>query len=217
MRILLADDSTLFREGLARLLADAGFDVVGQAADVPGLMALVAATRPDVVIVDVRMPPTHRTEGLDAAIAIRATNPGQAVLVLSQYVEPHYAQRLLGDAPNGLGYLLKDSVADLDELVDAVTRVASRRTVIDPQVVSAMLTASAARDPLAALSDRERDVLALMAQGRSNSAIATRLRMTGKTVESHIRSILARLVLPPLPDDHRRVLAVLAYLRNTAS
>jgi DNA-binding NarL/FixJ family response regulator len=214
VRIVIADDVALFREGVARLLADAGLDVVGQAADVTSLMTLTNATRPDLVIVDVRMPPTHTTEGLQAAERIRVEFPNVAVLVLSHYVEPQFAVRLIGDGSGRVGYLLKDRVADIDELCEAASRVTAGRTVIDPAVVAVLLNRPTVNDPLRALTDREREVLALMAEGRSNQAIAERLTLTGKTVESHIRSMFLKLDLSPAPDDHRRVLAVLTYLRK---
>jgi DNA-binding NarL/FixJ family response regulator len=215
--VLLADDAVLFREGVARLLAEAGFTVAGQAGDVPGLLGLVEAAAPDVAVVDVRMPPTHTTEGLAAATRIRHSFPGTAVLVLSQYVEPHYAVELLGDGAGGVGYLLKDRVADAAELAEAVARVAAGRSVVDPAVVAMLLRRPAARNPLSRLSDREREVLALMAEGRSNQAIGARLRLTGKTVESHVRAIFTKLDLIPAADDHRRVLAVLTHLRNAGA
>jgi DNA-binding NarL/FixJ family response regulator len=216
-RAVVADDAVLFREGLARLLAEAGIDVVGQAGDLPDLLARLAALRPDLVVTDIRMPPTHSTEGLQAAEFVRREHPGTAVIVLSQYVEPHYAMTLLGGAHPGVGYLLKDRMTDLDELADAVQRVLAGRTVLDPAVVTELLRRSAARDPLADLSAREREVLGLMAQGRSNRAIAGLLQLTGKTVESHVRSIFLKLDLQPTDDDHRRVRAVLAHLGAPSS
>jgi DNA-binding NarL/FixJ family response regulator len=214
MNVVLADDAVLFREGVARLLTENGFEVVGQAGDVDGLLDLVDGNSPDVAIVDIRMPPDHSTEGLDAAEQIRDTYPGTAVLVLSQYVEPHYALRLINDQPGGLGYLLKDRVAEVDQLADAVNRVGAGGFVIDPSVVSELIARRRERDPLNVLSERELEVLATMAEGRSNQAIAGRLYLTPKTVESHVRSIFMKLDLPPATDDHRRVLAVLTYLRS---
>jgi DNA-binding NarL/FixJ family response regulator len=211
-RAVVADDAVLFREGLARLLAEAGLEVVGQAGDEPGLLALVRQEEPDLVVTDIRMPPTHTTEGLRVAEAVRRDHARIAVIVLSQYVEPHYAMALLREAHAGVGYLLKDRVTDLDELADAVRRVLAGRTVVDPSVVSELLAQPAVRDPLGELSEREQEVLALMAQGRSNRAIAARLQLTGRTVESHVRSIFLKLDLQPTDDDHRRVLAVLTHL-----
>jgi DNA-binding NarL/FixJ family response regulator len=216
VKVVLADDAVLFRAGVARLLADAGFDVVGQAGDVTSLLSMVAALHPDLVVVDVRMPPTHTTEGLQAAARIRSEHAETAVLVLSQYVEPQYAMRLIGDQPGRVGYLLKDRVTDVDELIEAAVRVAAGRTVVDPAVIAMLLGRPAVRDPLSSLTERERDVIALMAEGRSNQAIAERLRLTAKTVESHVRNIFVKLDLVPAPDDHRRVLAVLTYLRSDA-
>jgi serine/threonine-protein kinase len=209
---VVADDSVLFREGLARLLVEAGFDVVGQAADLPQLLELAGMLAPDLVVTDIRMPPRHTTEGLQAADSLRRDRPETAVIVLSQYVEPHYAVSLLSNGERGLGYLLKDRVTDLDELNDAVRRVLAGRTVVDPAVVTELLERSASRDPLASLSTREREVLALMAEGRSNRAIASLLQLTNRTVESHVRSIFSKLDLRETEDDHRRVLAVLAHL-----
>ncbi len=212
-RAVVADDAVLFREGLARLLVEAGVDVVGQTGDLPGLLSMADELEPDLVVTDIRMPPSHTTEGLQAAESLRRDHPAVAVIVLSQYVEPHYAMSLLSEGQPGVGYLLKDRVTDLDELTDAVRRVLAGRTVVDPAVVAELLDRSAARDPLADLSAREREVLALMAQGRSNRAIAAILQLTGRTVESHVRNIFLKLDLHAAEDDHRRVLAVLAHLR----
>lgn len=213
MRIVLADDAELLREALASALTSAGFDVVGQAADVPTLLALVEATSPDVVILDVRMPPNHSTEGLVAAQRIRASRPGTAILVLSQYVETRYAVDLLREDPSGVGYLLKDHVTKVADLADAVRRVAAGGSVIDPQVVARLLGRARRRSPLDELTRREREILGLMAEGRSNHAIADRLGLEVKTVEGHVRSVFMKLGLEPAESDHRRVLAVLAYLR----
>ncbi len=212
-RIVIADDSLLVREGIARVLDEAGFDVVGQAGDVDELMALVRTTSPDVALIDIRMPPTFTDEGLRALAEIREEH-GEAigVLVLSHHTEPAFALRLLQDGANGTGYLLKDRVADLEDLAEAVRRVARGGTVVDPAVVAALVGAKRAKDPLAELTEREREVLSLMAEGRSNQAIADRIFVTGKTVEAHIASIFSKLDLLPAPDDHRRVLAVLTYL-----
>jgi DNA-binding NarL/FixJ family response regulator len=211
---VLADDAVLFRAGMARLLSDAGFDVAGQAGDAAALLDLVRTAEPQIAVVDIRMPPTHTTEGLVAALRIRREHPPVGVLVLSQYVESHYAVQLLTPGTGGVGYLLKDSVPDVAEFVAAVRRVGRGRSVVDPQVVAELLRRQAQRDPLAGLTERERQVLALMAEGRSNQAIRNRLYLSPKTVETHVNSILTKLGLPPAPDDHRRVLAVLTYLRN---
>lgn len=213
IRVLLADDAVLLREALAAALASAGFDVVGQAGDVPGLLALVDRQRPDVVVVDVRMPPTHTTEGLEAARSIRARHPGVAILVLSQYVETRYAVDLIRDDPSGIGYLLKDRVMRVADLADAVRRVAGGGSVIDPEVVARLLGRQRNHSPLDELTRREREILGLMAEGRTNQAIADRLTLELKTVEGHVRAIFSKLGLEPTTEDHRRVLAVLAYLR----
>jgi DNA-binding NarL/FixJ family response regulator len=213
VRIALADDSLLFREGLARLLIEGGFEVAGQASDAEQLLALVDSTAPDVVIVDIRMPPDHRDEGLAAADAIKERHPGVGVLVLSQYVEPHYALALVDDRPRGAGYLLKDRVEDLDTLVASIRRIAAGEVVIDPSVVAMLVNRARTHDPLDELTAREREVLRLMAEGRSNRAISAQLFLTERTVESHVRSIFLKLNLQPTSDDHRRVLAVLSYLR----
>jgi DNA-binding NarL/FixJ family response regulator len=213
MRVVLADDSMLLREGVARLLAEAGFQVVGQAADADELLRQVATHQPDVAVVDIRMPP-ETDGGLRAAREIRAAHPGVGVLVLSQYARPSYAFELLSDSAERVGYLLKDRVADLAALADAVRRVAGGGSVLDPVVVSQLVgRPRQGHDALEHLSDREREVLALMAEGRSNQAIAERLVITERTVEKHVNGIFAKLQLPASPEDHRRVLAVLAYLR----
>ena len=214
LRLVLADDSMLVREGVARLLVDAGFEVVAQVGDADGLLRATREHLPDVAIVDIRMPPTHTDEGLRAAEAIRAEH-GTAVgiLVLSQHVEPSFALRLVSDGAGGVGYLLKDRVTDLDDFADAIRRIAKGGSVIDPAVV-AVLVGRRSRVPLDDLTEREREVLALMAEGRSNQAIGDRLGMARKTVEAHIANIFSKLELQPASDDHRRVLAVLAHLRG---
>jgi len=214
MRVVIADDAPLFRTAVARLLRDAGAEVAAEASDVPTLLAAVEAHRPDVVVVDVRMPPTFTVEGLQAARMLRAADPAQAIVVLSQHIESHYVAELLRDGAKGLGYLLKERVADENELMDALVRVAAGGSVIDPAVVESMLAAAMANDPLVSLSPREAEVLELMAQGRSNAAIAQLIFLTDRTVESHVRSIFAKLDLPDERDDNRRVLAVLAHLRG---
>jgi DNA-binding NarL/FixJ family response regulator len=213
VRVVIADDSVLLREGLARLLEDAGFEVVGQAGDGEDLVRKVGAHKPDAAVVDLRMPPTHTDEGLRAAKRIRERQPGTGVLVLSQYAEEEYATELLGDGAEGVGYLLKDRVADVDGFADAVRRVAEGGSALDPEIVQLML--GRRRDePLEELTAREREVLALMAEGRSNQAIAEDLVITERAVEKHVTSIFGKLGLPATSETHRRVLAVLAYLRS---
>ncbi len=214
MRVVVAEDSVLLREGIARLLEDCGFEVVGRAADAEDLLRKVRAHRPDVAIVDIRMPPTHTDEGLVAARTIRSELPATAVLVLSQYVEEDYALGLLERSAEGVGYLLKDRVADVERFVDSVRRVADGGSVLDPEVVTQMLGHRRIGSPLDELSPREREVLALMAEGRSNHAIASELVVTERAVEKHVTSIFTKLRLPATPDDHRRVLAVLTYLQS---
>jgi DNA-binding NarL/FixJ family response regulator len=215
LRVLLADDSVLFREGVARVLEDAGFMVAGVVGDAEELITRVRTEHPDVAIVDIRMPPSHTNEGLVAAAQIREEFPSVGVLVLSQYVETQHVVRLLESSSDGVGYLLKDRVGDVDELADAVRRVASDGSVIDPEVVSQLVRRRRAADPLERLTEREREVLALMAEGRSNQAIGERLFMSSKTVETHVGHIFDKLDLLPTADDHRRVLAVIALLRAT--
>jgi DNA-binding NarL/FixJ family response regulator len=214
MRVLIADDAVLLREGLSRVLADAGMDVVGTAADAHRLLQLVATLRPQLVLTDVRMPPTQTTEGLQAALAIRQRWPGTAVVVLSQHVETEHLFQLLADDPRGVGYVLKERVADLGQFTDAIRRVAAGESVIDPEVISRLVSRPRHNSPLGTLTEREQDVLSLMAQGRSNQAIARQLYMSGKTVETHIGAIFAKLGLAPAAEDHRRVLAVMAFLRQ---
>ncbi|HET8975701.1 MAG TPA: response regulator transcription factor [Solirubrobacterales bacterium] len=214
MRLVVADDSVLLREGLVRLLEEAGFEVVGQAGDAEDLLRKVRAHKPDAAIVDVRMPPTHTDEGIRAAQEIRAELPGVGVLVLSQYVEETYARELLADDAAGMGYLLKDRVSDIDALADAVRRVGAGGSALDPEVVSSMLGRRRQEDPLDALTPREREVLSLMAEGRSNRAIATELVVTDRAVEKHVTSIFSKLDLPATDEDHRRVLAVLTFLET---
>lgn len=216
-RIVLADDAVLLREALAAGLTAAGFGVVGQAADMEGLLREVNRTLPDLAIVDVRMPPTHTTEGLEAAREIRRRHPGMPILVLSQYIETRYAVELVQDDAGGIGYLLKDRVARLADLTDAVQRVAAGGTVIDPEVVVRLLGRPRRHSPLDELTPREREILALMAEGRSNQGIADRLVLEPRTVEGHVGQIFSKLGLEPSADDHRRVLAVLAALRNPDS
>ncbi len=213
MRVVVADDAVILREGLARLLAEAGIEIAGLAADKEELVALVERERPDVAIVDIRMPPTHTDEGLRAAKEIRASRPGTGILVLSQHVRASYALELLSDGSDGIGYLLKERVSDLGELASSVERVAHGGSVLDPLVVEQLVGGPRGRDdPVEDLTEREREVLSLMAEGLSNRALAARLHVTEHTVEKHVKSIFATLRLPPSPDDHRRVRAVVAYL-----
>lgn len=215
LRLVLADDSLLLREGLARLLSEAGFEIVGQARTAQELAGLVHEHRPDVAIVDIRMPPTQTDEGLRAAEAIRAEyGTAVGILVLSQYVETSFALRLVADGAGGVGYLLKDRVEDVEDFADAIRRVSRGGSVIDPEVVAQLVRRQRTKLPIDDLTEREREVLALMAEGRSNQAICDRLFLAPKTVEAHIANIYSKLELLPAPDDHRRVLAVLAHLRG---
>jgi DNA-binding NarL/FixJ family response regulator len=213
LRIVVADDSVLLREGLVRLLEEGGCEVVGQAGDAEDLLRKTRAHKPDVAVIDVRMPPDNTDDGLRAALAIREELPGIGVLVLSQYIEEQYAMELIGDGAEGVGYLLKERVTDIDAFVEAVHAVADRRSVLDPQVVGRLLRRHRDEDPLESLSAREREVLGLMAEGRSNNAIAEKLVVSDRAVEKHVTSIFSKLRLPPAEEDHRRVLAVLRFLR----
>lgn len=213
LRILVAEDSVLLREGLVRLLQEGGCEVVAQAGDAEDLLRKTRAHKPDVAVIDVRMPPDNTDDGIRAALRIRAEQPATGVLVLSQYIEEQYALELIGDGAEGVGYLLKERVTDLDVFLDAVRAIAQGRSVIDPLVVSRLLGRRRAQDPLEILSPRERDVLGLMAEGRSNHAIAERLVVSERAIEKHVTSILSKLRLPPAEEDHRRVLAVLTFLR----
>jgi DNA-binding NarL/FixJ family response regulator len=213
MRVVLADDSVLLREGLVRLLGEAECEVVAAVGDAPSLLAAVADHRPDVAVVDVRMPPTMTDDGLRAAVAARAEQPDLGILMLSAYVELSYADALLSDGRGGVGYLLKDRVTSLDRLSDALRTIVAGGTVLDPEVVAQLLVTRRA-DPLAGLTPREREVLSLMAEGRSNAAIAGQLVVSGGAVEKHISSIFAKINLPELGSDNRRVLAVLAWLKS---
>jgi DNA-binding NarL/FixJ family response regulator len=214
MRVVIADDQVLLRAGIARLLEDAGMEVVGQAGDAEDLLRKVGAHKPDVAIVDVRMPPSHTDEGLRAAAEIRERFPGIGVLVLSQYVEEAYALELFGDGADGLGYLLKDRVADIDRFIESVRRVGEGGSALDPEVVGRLLGRRRREDPLEPLSPREREVLQLMAEGRSNRGLAEALVVSERAIEKHVTSIFTKLGLAPATEDHRRVLAVLAYLRS---
>jgi serine/threonine-protein kinase PknK len=211
LRVAIADDDVLLRQGLAALLREAGYDVVGQAADADGLIELVREDAPDVAIIDIRMPPTHTTEGLEAARVIRDELPRVAILVLSAHIEVEHAMDLLGVGA-GIGYVLKMRVGDIDELTDTLERIRSGGSVVDPVLVEELVRARRARDPLEELTAREREVLALMAEGRSNAGIARILWLAEGTVEKRVRSIFQKLQLPDAPDDHRRVLAVIAFL-----
>ena len=211
LRVVLAEDDVLLREGLASLLERSGFEVVGQAGDGAQLLALVDAETPELVVVDIRMPPTHTAEGLDAAQRIRQEHPETGILVLSAHVEVEHAMELLAGG-RGIGYLLKSRVTDVEEFLDTLQRVARGGSVVDPGLVAELVASRHRDDPLAVLSPREHEVLALMAEGRSNSGIARRLWVTEGTVEKHVRSILTKLTLPETDDDHRRVLAVLTFL-----
>ena len=212
--MIIADDSVLLREGLTRILVDAGFEVLAQVGDAATLLAAVDADPPDACIVDIRMPPTNSTEGLEAALVLRDRHPRVGVLLLSQYVETHYAMQLLARGADGVGYLLKDRVGEVGELVAAVRTVASGRSVIDPTIVSRLVRRRREADPLDTLTPRERDVLALMAEGRSNRAIGERLFLSPKTVEAHVSAIFSKLGIESAGDDNRRVLSVLTWLRS---
>jgi DNA-binding NarL/FixJ family response regulator len=214
MRIVIAEDSVLLREGIVRLLTEADFEVVGQAGDGEDLLRKVRAHKPDLAIIDIRMPPTNTTEGLEAAKTIRTELPDTSVLVLSQYIEESYALDLLSDSAEGVGYLLKDRVADIDNFVDAIKRVAAGGSALDPEVVSHMLGRRKSDDPIDSLTERERSVLELMAEGRTNRAIAEELVVTDSTVEKHVTNIFEKLGLDAAPGDHRRVLAVLQYMQR---
>jgi DNA-binding NarL/FixJ family response regulator len=214
VRAVIAEDSVLLREGLSRLLQEAGIEVVGQAGDGEDLLRKARAHRPDVVLTDIRMPPTQTDEGLRAAQTIRGELPDTGVLLLSQYVEEAYVMELLGDGAEGVGYLLKDRVTDVDRFVDAVRRVADGGSALDPEVVSHLLGRRRREDPLAELTPRESEVLALMAEGLSNAAIAAKLVVTDRAVEKHVTNIFARLGFASTPDQHRRVLAVLMFVKR---
>ena len=212
---MLADDAVLFREGMARILTDVGFTVTGQAGDGTRLMDLVRADPPDVAVIDLRMPPGYASEGIEAAVAVRAIAPGVGLMLLSQYVEVHHALRLMTEFDGGVGYLLKDRVSDLASFGADVAKVARGETVIDPELVTRLVARRRERDPLERLTERERLVLGLMAQGLSNGAVAADLHLAVKTVEAHVTSIFTKLDLTPASEDHRRVLAVLRYLQSS--
>ena len=215
LRVVIADDHVLLRAGLASMLESQGFDVVAQAGDADDLVREVAAHRPDVAVIDVRMPPTNTDDGLRAAAAIRHVQPDVGVLLLSQYIEPAYALELIGDDARGVGYLLKDRVADFDAFADALRRVSAGGSVLDPEVVRWMLGRQHDASPLAELTAREREVLGLLAEGRSNRGVADLIGVSDRAVEKHITAILSKLGLPAAPEAHRRVLAVLAYLQDS--
>jgi DNA-binding NarL/FixJ family response regulator len=214
VRVVVADDSMLFRRGLCLLLEEAGFEVIGEADNPDRLLTIVDSDPPDVAIVDIKMPPTFTDEGLQAADEIRRRHPGLGVLVLSQYLEVHYAKKLIENKTSGAGYLLKDRVTAIDDFIDAVRRVSREEVVIDPDVVAELLQRRRTKSPLDDLTDREREVLAHMAEGRSNQAIQERLYISTRTVETHVRNILTKLEIEEAPTDNRRVLAVLTYLRS---
>jgi DNA-binding NarL/FixJ family response regulator len=214
MRVVVAEDVMLTREGITRLLTDSGIEVVGEAGDAAALLNAVHTTRPDAAIIDIRMPPTHTDEGLVAAQQIRTEQPGVSVLILSQYIEPHYAMRLLEEHPERVGYLLKERVFDIANLIDALRRLADGETVVDPTIVARLFARKRRTDPLNELTEREREVLTLIAEGLSNQAIAARIFVTERTVEAHVKQIFQKLGLNTDPDSHRRVLAVLTYLRS---
>jgi DNA-binding NarL/FixJ family response regulator len=216
LRVVIAEDLALLRDGLTRLLRDNGFDVVGAVRDGDALVHSVTLEQPDIAIVDIRLPPSFRDEGVRAALELREKSPETSILVVSQYVELTYATELLSDGRGGVGYLLKDRIMDVDDFVDAVRRVAEGGTALDPEVVAQLFSRRRMDDPLERLTPREREVLGLMAEGRSNAGIAKELVLTVGGVEKHVANILMKLRLPPSDTDHRRVLAVLAYLREEA-
>jgi DNA-binding NarL/FixJ family response regulator len=213
LRVVIADDDVLLREGIASLLREAGFEIVGQSSTAGDLLLKVRSYKPDVAIVDIRMPPTHTDEGLGAAKSIREQHPDVGVLVLSQYVEPSYAMELIADDAEGVGYLLKDRVSDVNEFASSVQRVAEGGSALDPAIVTELVGRRRGDDPVATLTPREREVLELMAEGRSNQSIAQKLVVTERAVEKHVTNIFGKLHLPASAEDHRRVLAVLAFLR----
>jgi serine/threonine-protein kinase len=214
LSVVVADDSALIRGGVTRLLAEKGFDVVGEASDADALLARVRQLRPDLVVTDIRMPPTNTNDGLVAARRIREERPETGVLVLSQYVETQDVMAVLGERPHGVGYLLKDRISDITEFIDALHRIAAGGSVIDPEVVGRLLQRRRMTDELAELTDREREVLSLMAEGRTNAAIGRRLFLSPKTVEKHVAHIFMKMGLEQTTDDDRRVLAVVSYLRS---